>query len=161
MRRLSLQTARKARPSCCMASEKEVRTVAKAFADALDRRDFDGAKAMLASTCRYDLTAASFTSEGTLVGPDAIVESYRWHDARARNLFDRLEYFSVVEAVDGMTAVIRFSDVLEKVGKRHTYSCRQRISVNESTVIDSIVQEDIPTETAAVRAFMERVGVRL
>ena len=109
---------------------------------------------MLAPDCRYNLT-----SEETIVGPAAIVESYRCHDTRARNLFDRVEYFSAVESVDGVTAVIRFSDVLEKVGERHIYSCRQRIIVNESRVIDSIVHEDIPTETAAVRAFMERVGV--
>ena len=116
---------------------------------------------MLAPTCRYDLTSASFTSEGILVGPAAIVESYRWHDAHARTLFDRVDYFSDVEGVDGMTAVIRFSDVLEKAGARHTYSSQQRITVNQVMLIDSIIQQDIPAETVAVRAFMERVGVTL
>jgi hypothetical protein len=95
---------------------------------------------MLAPTCCYDLTRASLTSEGTLVGPDAILESYRSHDARARKFFDRVDYSSAVDAVDGMTAVIRFTDVLEKAGQQHIYSCRQRISVNDSAVIASIVQ---------------------
>lgn len=144
-----------------MISEDEVRAVAQAFADALDRNDFDRGATMLAPWCQYDRTTASFTSEGTLVGPNAILESYRRHDARARRLFDRVDYSSVVETVDGMTAVIQFTDVLEKVGTRHTYSCRQRITVNESAVIESIIQEDIPAETVAVRAFMERVGVTL
>ena len=144
-----------------MSSEEGVRAVAQAFADALDRSDFEGVTRMLAPTCRYDLTTASFTSEDTLVGPNAILESYRWHGARERKLFDRVEYSSVVEAIDGMTAVIRFTDVLEKEGQRHTYSCRQRITVEDSMVIGSIMQEDISSEIVAVRAFMERVGVTL
>ena len=95
------------------------------------------------------------------LGPDAILESYRWHDAGARRLFDGVDYSSVVEAVEGMTAVIRFTDVLEKASQRHTYSCRQRVTVNDAALIESIVQEDNPDETVAVRTFMERVGVTL
>ena len=139
----------------------QVRRVARTFADALDRSDFETVTRLLAPDCRYDLTAASLTDEGTLVGPEAIVDSYRRHDARARRLFDRVEYSSVVEVVDARTAVIRFTDVLVKARESHTYSCRQRISLNESMTIDSIVQEDIPTEVAAARAFMQRVGVTL
>src|SRR5688572_8695655 len=144
-----------------MVSEDEVRAVAQAFADALDRNNFDCVATMLTPTCRYDLTKASLTAEDTLVGPNAILESYRKHDATARRLFDRVDYSSVVEAVDGMTAVIRFTDVLEKAGQRHTYWCRQRITVDDAALIESIIQEDIPEETVAVRAFMERVGVTL
>jgi hypothetical protein len=142
-------------------SEDDVKAVAQVFADALDHNDFERAATMLAPTCRYDLTAASFSAEGTLVGPDAILESYRWHDARARRLFDHVDYSSVVETVDGVTAVIRFTDVLEKAGQRHTYSCRQRTTVNDAAFIELIVHEDIPAETVAVRVFMERVGVTL
>ena len=142
-------------------SEDDVRVVAQAFADALDRNDFDRVATLLAPRCRYDLTAASFTTEGTLAGPDAILESYRWHDARARRLFDRVNYSSAVEAVDGMTAVIRFTDMLEKAGQGHTYSCRQQITVNDVALIESIVHEGIPEETTALRAFIDRVGVTL
>src|SRR5688572_21573839 len=141
-----------------MVREDNLRAVAHAFADALDRNDFESAATMLAPVCKYDLATASLTSEGILVGPDAILESYRWHDTRARHLFDRVDYSSVVEAVNGMTAVIRFTDVLEKAGQQHTYSCRQRITVNDAAMIELIVQEDIPAETVAVRVFMERVG---
>ena len=116
---------------------------------------------MLSPDCRYDRTNASFSSEGTLVGPQAIIGSYRAHDARARHLFDRVDYLSVVETVDGITAVIRFTDIIEKNGERHTYNSRQRITFDEMRQIQSIVQEDIPFETEAVRTFMSRVGVRL
>jgi hypothetical protein len=144
-----------------MPNEEQIRAIAQAFANALDRNDFDAAAAMLAPTCRYDLTRASLTSEGTLMGPEAIVQSYRRHNARAQVLFDRVEYFSAVEDIEGGAAVIRFSDVLEKGSERHTYSCRQRVVVNESGLIDLIVQFDIPEETTAVRAFLRRVGVNL
>src|SRR5687767_12396270 len=110
-----------------MVTDEHVRALAQAFADALDRNDFETVSTMLAPGCRYDLTNASLTSEGTPVGPAAIIASYRWHDARSRRLFDRVEYSNVVEAVDGPTALIRFVDVLEKAGQRHAYSCRQRI----------------------------------
>jgi hypothetical protein len=144
-----------------MSSEDDVRARAQTFAESLDRNDFEMVATMLAPTCRYDLTGASLTSEGTLVGPDAILASYRSHDTRARRLFDSVEYSSVVEAVDGKTAVIRFTDVLEKSGAKHAYTCRQRITVDEQCQIDTIVQEDIPEEMAAVRGFLERVGVSL
>lgn len=70
--------------------------LATAFARALDRSDFDAAAAVLAPTCRHDLTKASLTSERTLLGPAAIIASYRWHDQREHRLFDHVEYFSVI-----------------------------------------------------------------
>ena len=144
-----------------MLSDDQVRAVALSFATALDRNDFDGATRLLASDCQYDLRAASLTNEGTLVGPDAIIASHRAHDNRARRLFDRVEYWSAVESVDGTTATILFGDTLEKNGERHTYRCRQRIRLNDFGTVESIVQEDIPGEAAAVRLFMQRVGVDL
>lgn len=142
-------------------NEEQVRAIAQAFANALDRNDFECAAAMLAPGCRYDLTRAALTSEGTLLGPEAIVQSYERHNTRAHVLFDRVEYFSAVENIDGTTALIRFSDVIEKGSERHTYSCRQRVVVNESGLIDQIVQFDIPEETTAVLGFLRRVGVSL
>jgi len=140
--------------------EERVRAIAEAFAIALDGNDFDTALTMLAPTCRYDRTGASHPSEGVLLGPATIVASYRSHDDRARAVFDRVEYVSAVERVEGASAVIRFSDVLEKAGERHTYCCRQRITVNASSLIETIVHDDIPGEEAAVREFMARVGVK-
>jgi len=122
-----------------MSSEEDVRARAQIFAESLDRNDFETVAAMLAPSCRYE-SGASLTSEDTLVGPDAIVASYRSHDTRARSLCDSVEYSSVVVAVDGKTAVIRFTDILEKAGTKHAYSCRQRITVDEHWRIDTIVQ---------------------
>jgi hypothetical protein len=82
------------------------------------RNDLETVAAMLAPSCRYDPGGASLTSEDTLVGPDAIVASYRSHDTRARRLCDSVEYSSVVVAVDGKTAVIRLTDILEKAGTK-------------------------------------------
>ena len=140
-------------------SREQVSTVAEMFATALDVNDFDRVRTLLAPECRYDLSAASLTSECTLIGPDAIVESYSRHDARARRLFDRVAYSSEVETVEGTTAVIRFKDRLEEDGQHHTYSCRQQILLNRSGAIEAIVQQDLPGEAAAVRAFMARVGI--
>ena len=144
-----------------MTTHAKLRAIAQVFADALDRSDFERVIRMLASTCRYDPSNTGLTAEGTLVGPAAIVDSYRSHDARARRLFDGVDYASTVEAAEGSTALIRFTDVLQKGGKRHTYSCRQHITVNDAGLISSIAQEDIPSEVIAARAFMASVGVTL
>jgi hypothetical protein len=122
-----------------MPTEENVRARAKAFAESLDRNDFEAVAALLAPKCRYDLTQASLTSERILVGADVVVGSYQSHDARAQRLFDRVDYSSIVEAVHGNTAVIRFTDVLEKAGATHTYSCRQRLTIDEHGLIDTIV----------------------
>jgi hypothetical protein len=140
-----------------MVTEDKMRAMALAFATALDRNDFEGAISLLAPTGRYEPCAP----EGVLVGPAAIVESYRWHDARDRAAFDRVEYSSSIESVHALTAAIRFTDVLEKDGESHTYNCRQHITVNETAAIYRIIQEDVPEEKAVVRDFMKRVGVQL
>jgi hypothetical protein len=67
----------------------------------------------------------------------------------------------VVEHVEGNAAIIRFTDLLEKGGKRHSYSCRERLTFNDAMQVEAIVQEDIPEEKVAVRAFMNEVGVVL
>ena len=118
---------------------------------------------MLAPGCTYDLTSSWSSNEGILVGAEATVNSYFWHDQCARQLFDHVEYNSAVETVSGTAAVIRFTDILEKNGQRHTYHCRQRVVVEASGpgTIKSIVHEDIKQEAEAVQAFMHRVGVTL
>jgi hypothetical protein len=143
-----------------MSGEERVRATAMAFADFLDRSDFLSAAAMLASDCRY-VTGSSIRPEGTLVGPHAILASYRRHDEQARSLFDRVEYSSEVEAVRDNSAVIRFTDVIEKTGEKHTYRCFQRITFDENWRIEGIVHQDIPIEMTALRAFLGRVGVTL
>jgi len=141
-------------------SEDEVRAIAQKFATALDQNDFAAVAALLSADCRYELTKSEFTSETSLVGPAAIIESYRWHDTRARAAFDRVEYSSCVEGVENMSATIRFTDALEKAALRHVYECRQHVTI-KSGKICLIVQEDIPEGKAAIREFMKRVGVQL
>ena len=141
-----------------MLSNERVRAVAQAFADALDGTDFATVRATLGPTCHYDTQSAL---EGVLVGPAAIVESYRSHDARARQSFDYVEYSSLVETVDGMSALIQFTDVIRRQDHEHTYRCRQRIVIDEAAVIVSITQENIPAEVSAPKEFLTRVGETL
>ena len=143
-----------------MSDKERALAAARAFADALDQNDFESAAAMLAPDCRY-VQESALTSEGTLVGPDAILASYRWHDERSRRLFDRVEYSSDVEVLSDHSAVIRFMDMIEKSGQQHSYSCFQQLTFDDHWRIERIVQQDIPAEITAVKAFFERVGVTL
>ena len=135
-----------------MVSKEQVRAVAQAFADALDRNDFAAVAPMLAPTCRYDLTAAAFTAEGPLVGPEAILESYRWHDARGRNQFDRVEYSSVVESVDGMMAVFddRYSGM--PADERRVFSEKERKARQQDKLRDEW-REESKLETPTARSW--------
>ncbi len=142
-----------------MLSEQQVRLVAQAFADALDQNDFDRAASLLSVDCRYD--TRSTPGAGMLIGASAIINSYRWHDQRARTAFDRVDYLSEVEEVDGSAALVRFTDDLEKDGERHTYSCYQRLSIGASGQITAIAQQEIEGQRAALDAFTKRVGVVL
>src|SRR4051812_47913916 len=108
-------------------TEEAVRQAAARFAEALDRNDFNGANSMLTSDCLYDRRAGQLTSEGIIVGPDAIIASYKSHDEWARQIFERVAYSSVIEAVKGPVATIRFVDEIEKSGKHHIYSSLQHI----------------------------------
>jgi hypothetical protein len=135
-------------------TNKQIRLVAQRFADALDQNDFDTVAALLSPHCVYVTH-----SEGTFTGPEAIAASYRSHDALARKLFDRVEYSSTIEGVDGSSAAIRFYDVLEKDGARHSYYCRQHVHVSDAGKIDSITHEEVPSEADAFRVFLRRVGV--
>ncbi len=129
-------------------------SIARRFASALDRCDFDEAADYLAADCRYD------TGHGELVGPDAIIASYRASDEWGRGVLDQVVYESEVTAnADGSFTVL-YIDRITQQGETHEYRSRQHLWLNDAGQVARIVHEELPGERKALDAFFARHRVR-
>jgi hypothetical protein len=133
----------------------DVLAVARGFAGALDRENYKAARAMLAADCGYQGPA------GALLGPDAIVSSYRDQDTAARQLFDAVEYRSKITRTGADNACISFSDHIVSGGRKHVYRCRQRLHFRPDGLIDCIEHEELPGERERLLRFCAACGVNL
>jgi hypothetical protein len=124
---------------------------ARKFAAALDAEDYETAGALLASNCDYH------SPSGLIVGPAAIVASYRGIGESARRKLDAIEYTSAVEMGGPDVAIIEFTDSLQYGKRRHVYRCRQAISVNDRGLIVEITHEELPQERARLEDFLNGV----
>ena len=138
-----------------MFTKPDITEIALRFARALDREDYEAAKAMLAANCRYEART------DTLLGPDAIISSYRRNGTTARHLFDSIEYRSEALETGADTACISFFDRLSKGDKTHTYQCRQRLYFAPDGLINVIKHEELPEERERLLEFCAACGVDL
>lgn len=127
--------------------------VAEAFARALDAEDYEAAAALMAPACEY------VSSEGTHLGPAAIIASYRSHGDWARAHLDEVAYESAVEAHADGTARILYIDRIRKGVVRHEYRCAQRVTTAGGAIV-RIVHEEIDGERERLREFFARCGLR-
>ena len=94
-----------------------------------------------------------------LRGADAILRSYAEATRSAHSKFDDVRYESMVEAT-GTEARIHYTDILQLGGHEHRHRCVQHLTFGDDRRIASIVHEDLPGETEAVRAFLEERGAQ-
>jgi hypothetical protein len=138
-----------------MAVTPNINEIAHRFANALDQENYEAVRVMLAPDCRYEGRTE------TLVGPDAIVSSYRHHGATAQRLFDTIEYRSEPVRIDDHTACIRFFDSISKHGRTHVYQCQQRLQLRSDGLIASIRHEELPGARERLLEFCAACGVTL
>jgi len=124
-----------------------VHPTARRFVAALDAEDYDAVRAALAPNCVYH------APEGTLVGPDRILSSYRAQGAAARHRFEKIEYASALEAIGPGDAIVTFIDRLMLAGAWHEFQCRQRIRIGSADLVDEIWHEEIPGERERLQEF--------
>lgn len=127
--------------------------VATAFAEALDRDDFDVARPLLHEACAYTIR------DKVLNGPEAILASYRAATEDAHAKFDRVEYASRVSMMAPNVAVIEFSDVLTHKGWTHHHKCHQQLTLDSAGQIIAIEHQDLPGEREAILAYLKKVGL--
>jgi hypothetical protein len=120
---------------------------ARRFAAALDGEDDEAVRARLAAGCVYE------APQGVLVGPEAIVASYRENTVAARGRFAKIEYTSEVAIAGPAEAVITFIDRVMRGGAWHTYRCRQHVRLDAAGLIEHIRHEELPGERERLQQF--------
>ena len=128
-----------------------LRTRAEGFAKALDKDDFESAKAYLAQNCRY------LTGEKDMHGPDAIIQGFREGSEKAKRLFDHVDYGSEILDISAAGVVVQFTDLIEITGQNHVYSSRQHLEFGDDGLIVRIVHEEIPGELEALEAIIKKL----
>lgn len=127
--------------------------IATRFAAALDRCDFAEAARYLAADCCYQI------GQDVLIGPEAIIASYRESDEWGRGVLEQVVYRSRVEqSSDHVT--ITYIDQLFHHGETHEYRCQQHLWLDASGRIAQIVHEELPGEREKLDEFFARVGVK-
>ena len=128
-------------------------TIAKRFAAALDRCDFDKAALYLSPDCRYR------TRSEELVGPEAIMASYRDSAEWATGTLEQVVYENDVRK-SGDDLIILFTDRIAHRGQAHEYRSRQHLTIDEKGKITRILHEELPGEREKLHAFLARLRVR-
>jgi hypothetical protein len=128
-------------------------TIARLFAAALDRSEFDAAARYLAPDCRYQIGGE------LLIGPDAIIASYRESDEWGKRALDQVLYESQVEQTGGDLSVL-FADRITHHGETHEYRCRQHLWLDDAGLIARILHEELPGERASLTEFFARCRIR-
>jgi hypothetical protein len=118
------------------------------FAAALDSCDYSRAATYLADLCRYERPG-----QGTLVGPQAICDSYQESDLRARRRFSWVCYLSAATADESGGVRLTFSDELSSGRATHTFHCAQIVYFDESQKIDRIVLVEMSGERDLLNEF--------
>jgi len=128
-------------------------TLAKRFADSLDRRDYDALFGLIATDCQYEI-------QDRLIGSNAaIIQAYRENTEWAFDVFDRIEFESDVIPESEVSARITFTDHLYFGSDVHDYRCQQILHLDNSGRIDRIIHIDLAGEAAALRAYFEVCGI--
>lgn len=132
-----------------------MKEIAENFGIALDQDAFDQAKEFLSEECKY------YIGNETLTGPDAICASYEQNMIEGRKKLDSLVWGdSYVESISENEYYIHYTDFLTHQGKRHIFSCKQRLKINSSGKIYYIEHVNDPEEEKKLDLFYKKVGLK-
>jgi hypothetical protein len=120
----------------------------KRFAAALDACDYREAAGLLAGGCHYERAG-----QETIFGPEAICDSYRESDLRARREFDSVTYDSEAEENSSGGVRLTFMDELRLGDATHTFRCSQIVYFDENQKIQRIVLAEIAGQRERLNAF--------
>ena len=126
--------------------------IATKFASMLDRNDFENARRLFASHCVYEMRGEQ------IVGPDAILASYKASDDFAQSTLDVVHYESHVRETDG-SIIIGYIDRIQHNGKSLVHRCEQRVEIGEDGLVERIVHCDLPGEVEALNCFFAEGGI--
>jgi SnoaL-like protein len=123
------------------------------FAAALDRSHFDEARRYLAADCHYE------TGHEQLIGPDAIIASYRESAEWGERVLEDVTYESRVEETAVGLSVL-YTDRITHHGQTQVYRCRQHLWFDDAGQIVRIVHEELPGERERLDGFLVQHGLQ-
>ena len=132
-----------------------MKEIASQFGHSLDQDDFEATKKLLSPNCRY------LIGEKTLIGPDAICQSYEQNMIEGRQKLDVLEWGqSRIEELGDSEFFVHFTDYLTHKGLKYTHRCKQKLSIDQDGQITRI--EHIPNQEEQDRldAYYRKVGLK-
>lgn len=129
-----------------------MREIVERLALALDNDDYDTAHSTLADDVQYDVKGM------TLVGPEAVVDSYRAASLQAHELFDAVGYDHEISSEADGEFVIEYTDILTIGEETLVHHARQNLSVDPNLGVTRIVNVEIPGEADNVDRFLARHG---
>ena len=121
--------------------------IARRFAAALDAEDYWAARELIAEGCVY------YPGNDSIIGRDAIIETYRSAGESAKRRFDAIHYVSDVELSGPSSAVISFTDHLCIGSESHEFRCRQHVRIRLDSLIEEIRHEELPDERQRLDVF--------
>ncbi|HUV48525.1 MAG TPA: hypothetical protein VMX11_06065 [Actinomycetes bacterium] len=128
--------------------------VARRLARALDADDFAAARLLLHSAITYRIGADEHR------GPDDVLRSYSEGSARARSLFDRVDFdHTVIGLVNDQTVRVDFSDRLEVAEDVLVHHSVQDIEVGPDSTVISIVDRPVVGQRERIDAFLISHGL--
>ena len=131
----------------------DVLYTATAFAEALDRREYDSLKGLLAPDCKYQF------GDELVNGSENIIATYRKNSEWGFDVFDQIEFQSEVRPESDLSARITFRDWISHEGMQHEHVCEQIVVVDHQGRIAHIRHVELPGEAARLKVFFDRCGV--
>ena len=95
---------------------------------------------------------------GRLVGPTAIIGSYRSSGEWGRASLDHVSYRSTLTPDGEGGALVTFEDHIRHAGEAHTYRCQQRLRAGADGIC-AITHRELPRERKRLVAFFQRHGL--
>lgn len=126
------------------------------LAAALDRDDYETAALTMAEDVEYTIGGKH------LVGPEAIVESYRASSQRARRMFDGVEYAHDVKPTEDPNRFrVGYQDILSIGTETLTHMAEQHVTAAADVGVTHIVNVDLDGEREKVEGFLARHGLSM
>ena len=124
------------------------------LARALDADDYETAASSLADHVEYTV------GDEAIVGPEAVISSYRAASEMAHRLFDKVGYdHETYPTDDPNTFRVGYTDELTIGGESLVHSAEQRVTVSGDDGVVRIINVEIPGEREKVDELLNRHGL--
>lgn len=128
--------------------------IAKKLALCLDLDDFSTPLEFIDENCVYTSGTSTFR------GPDEILNSYKENSEAARKIFDVIYYRSAIKEIGRHKFEMTYFDDLIKQNQKHTYVCKQIVTVSENGKVVSIEHQEIPEQMNLLNLYYEAIGFK-